>query len=101
MARPNKEGLNYFPLDCKMDDKIYMVEVELGLEGFALFIKLLMKIYNENYYIKWDERKAKIFVKGEKDNMLNVIKIKIKKGRDLTLVGAYSLVYIGKSFTAY
>ena len=63
MARPNKEGLDYFPVDCKMDDKVYMVEVELGLEGFALFIKLLMKIYNENYYIEWTERKAKIFAR--------------------------------------
>ena len=43
MARPNKEGLDYFPIDCKMDDKVYMVEVELGLEGFALFIKLYNK----------------------------------------------------------
>lgn len=69
MARPNKEGLDYFPIDCKMDDKVYMVEVELGLEGFALFIKLLMKIYNENYYIEWTERKAKIFAKQNNTNI--------------------------------
>lgn len=69
MARPNKEGLDYFPLDCKLDDKVYMVEVELGLEGFALFIKLLMKIYNENYYIEWTDRKAKIFAKQNNTNM--------------------------------
>lgn len=69
MARPNKEGLDYFPLDCKMDDKVYMVEVELGLEGFALFIKLLMKIYNENYYIEWTERKAKIFANQNNTNI--------------------------------
>lgn len=72
MARPNKEGLDYFPLDCKMDDKVYMVEVELGLEGFALFVKLLMKIYNENYYIEWNERKAKIFANQNNTN-INVI----------------------------
>ena len=72
MARPNKEGLDYFPLDCKMDDKVYMIEVELGLEGFALFIKLLMKIYNENYYIEWNERKAKIFANQNNTN-INVV----------------------------
>jgi len=72
LARPNKEGLDYFPLDCKMDDKVYMVEVELGLEGFALFIKLLMKIYNNNYYIEWSERKAKIFANQNNTN-INVI----------------------------
>ena len=52
-----------------MDDKVYMVEVELGLEGFALFIKLLMKIYNENYYIEWTERKAKIFANQNNTNI--------------------------------
>ena len=72
MARPNKEGLDYFPIDCKMDDKVYMVEVELGLEGFALFVKLLMKIYNENYYIEWTERKAKIFAKQNNTDINNV-----------------------------
>lgn len=68
MSRPNKEGLDYFPLDCKMDDKIYMVEAELGLEGFALLIKLLMKIYSESYYIEWTERKAKIFARQNNTN---------------------------------
>ncbi len=61
LGRLTKEGLDYFSLDCKLDDKIYMVEVELGLEGFALFIKLLMKVYDEGYYLKWDDRTAKIF----------------------------------------
>ena len=36
MPRPIKEGLDYFPLDVDLDDKIYMVECELGLTGFAL-----------------------------------------------------------------
>ena len=63
MARPQKEGLDYFPLDVDMcqDDKIYILEVECGLEGFGLLIKLLMKIYKEGYYIKWDNKVAKIF----------------------------------------
>jgi len=52
-----------------VDDKIYMVEVELGLEGFALFIKLLMKIYSESYYIEWTERKAKIFARQNNSNI--------------------------------
>ncbi len=63
MARPQKEGLDYFPLDVDMcqDDKIYILEVECGLEGFGLLIKLLMKIYKEGYYIKWNDKVAKIF----------------------------------------
>jgi hypothetical protein len=44
MAAPQKEGLEYFPVDVDMaqDDKIYMIEVECGLEGFGLLMKLLM-----------------------------------------------------------
>lgn len=45
MARPLKVGLEYFPLDCQMDDKVEMLEAEHGLEGFAVYIKLLQAIY--------------------------------------------------------
>lgn len=45
MARPKKIGLEYFPLDCQMDDKVEMLEAEHGLTGFAVYIKLLQHIY--------------------------------------------------------
>lgn len=45
MARPKKVGLEYFPLDCQLDDKIEMLEAEHGLVGFATYIKLLQHIY--------------------------------------------------------
>jgi hypothetical protein len=45
MARSRKTGLDYFPLDCQMDDKIDMLEAEHGLIGFAVYIKLLQLIY--------------------------------------------------------
>jgi hypothetical protein len=45
MARPKKIGLEYFPLDCQMDDKVEMLEAEHGLEGFAVYVKLLQAIY--------------------------------------------------------
>ena len=63
MAAPQKEGLEYFPVDVDMaqDDKIYMIEVECGLEGFGLLMKLLMKIYKNSYYLNWNEKTAKIF----------------------------------------
>lgn len=63
MPRPIKEGLDYFPLDVDLDDKIYMVECELGLAGFALLIKLFIKIYKNGYYINWNEKIAKIFAR--------------------------------------
>ena len=63
MPRPIKEGLDYFPLDVNLDDKIYMVECELGLTGFALLIKLFIKIYKNGYYINWNEKIAKMFAR--------------------------------------
>ncbi len=45
MARPLKTGLEYFPLNCKMNNKVEMLEAECGLEGFAVYIKLLQEIY--------------------------------------------------------
>ncbi|MCA8830303.1 DUF4373 domain-containing protein [Hymenobacter pini] len=45
MARPKKVGLEYFPLDCQLDDKVEMLEAEHGLIGFAAYIKLLQHIY--------------------------------------------------------
>ncbi|MBA7498269.1 hypothetical protein ES704_01004 [subsurface metagenome] len=63
MPRPIKEGLDYFPLDVDLDDKIYMVECELGLTGFALLIKLFVKIYKNGYYVNWNEKIAKMFAR--------------------------------------
>ena len=35
MARPIKAGLDYFELDCHMDEKVELIEAEFGLKGFA------------------------------------------------------------------
>jgi len=63
MARPKKEGLDYFPLDVDIDqdDKIALVEAKYGAEGFAIVIKLLMRIYKHNYYYKWTETEQLLF----------------------------------------
>jgi hypothetical protein len=45
MARPKKIGLEYFPMDCKLDIKVEMLETMHGNDGFALWIKLLQEIY--------------------------------------------------------
>jgi len=85
VARPTKEGLDYFPLDVDMDqdDKVYLLEAEFGLKGFAIAIKLFMKIYDSGYYIKWREREAKIFAhKNSIDvNVVNnVVNVSINEG---------------------
>jgi hypothetical protein len=59
MARPQKEGLDYFPLDVDMDqdDKLFFIEAKHGLIGFAIVIRLLMQIYKEGYYKHYSDDK--------------------------------------------
>lgn len=45
MARPKKQGLDYFPLDTTFDDEIEMLEAVHGNDGFAVWIKLLQTLY--------------------------------------------------------
>lgn len=63
MARPKKEGLDYFPLDVDIDqdDKVALIEAKHGIEGFAVTIKLLMKIYKNGYFYKWTEKEQLLF----------------------------------------
>ena len=59
-----REGLDYFPLDCHMDDSVRLIEAELGLSGFALLIKLWQEIYkSEGYYKRFDEDVQLLFAK--------------------------------------
>ncbi len=61
-GRNNKVGLDYFELDCHMDDKVKLVQAEFGLKGFAVFVKLLQKIYGENgYYCEWTKDQELLF----------------------------------------
>ncbi|MGA4718838.1 Lin1244/Lin1753 domain-containing protein [Fictibacillus nanhaiensis] len=63
MARPKKEGLDYFPLDVDMDqdDKIALIEAKHGLLGFGIVIKLFMKIYKNGYFYDWTEKEQLLF----------------------------------------
>lgn len=63
MARPQKIGLDYFPLDVDIDqdDKVAIIEAQHGILGFAIIIKLLMKIYSEGYYYDWTEKEQILF----------------------------------------
>jgi DnaD/phage-associated family protein len=63
MARPQKEGLDYFPLDTDIaeDEKILYLEAETGLEGFAIYVKLLSTIYRNSYYMMWTETQLSIY----------------------------------------
>ena len=52
MARPAKQGIDYFPLDVDFDDKIEMYLIEKEAVGLAVLIATWQLIYkNEGYYI--------------------------------------------------
>ena len=56
MARQQKDGLDYFPLDVDFfeDEKIKILRARYGADGISLYIYLLCRIYKKGYYIKVD-----------------------------------------------
>lgn len=97
MARPSRVGLDYFSLDCHMDNKIKLVEAEFGLAGFALVIKLFQKIYGEDgYYMKWSQDVGLLFANETNAgyNLVSeVVKACIKRGIfDKVMFDKYSIL---------
>ncbi len=73
MARPLKQGVDYFPLDCHMNDNIKLIQAEFGLVGFAIVIKLWQKIYSgKGYYTEWVPDVALMFA-GDNGVGVNVV----------------------------
>lgn len=86
MARPVKTGLDYFSLDVDIDqdDKIYMIEAELGEISFGRIIKLLAEIYRgDGYFKKWEEEDVLIFC-GKKripiEEAKSLVTLAVKRG---------------------
>lgn len=62
-GRQNKVGLDYFELDCHMDEKVRLILAEYGLKGFAVFVRLLQEIYGGyGYYCEWTQDMELLFV---------------------------------------
>lgn len=58
-----KTGLDYFSLDCYMNDKVKLIQAEFGLRGFAVVVKLFQKIYGERgYYCEWNDEVLLLFM---------------------------------------
>lgn len=57
MARPLKQGLDYFPFDVDFfaDEKIAAISGEFGIKGEITVVKLLCAVYRNGYFILWDE----------------------------------------------
>jgi len=64
LARPKKQGLDYFPLDVNVDNKIEILESEYGILGFGFIVRLFQKIYANGYYLEWNQYSA-ILLKKE------------------------------------
>jgi hypothetical protein len=65
MGRPEKTGLDYFPLDVDIfeDPKLLFVEDEHGPKGGYIAIRLLCWIYRNGYYASWDTPTALLFAR--------------------------------------
>lgn len=62
MARPLKQGLDYFPLDTVWNDKVKFVRAEFGVAGIGILVSLWQKIYRDKgYYTLWDDDVALLF----------------------------------------
>ena len=69
MARPVKEGLEYFPLDVDIDqdDKLVVPIGKFGTLGFGILVRLMMAIYKNGYFYGWTEKEQYAFA-----NRINV-----------------------------
>lgn len=84
MARPRKQGLDYFPLDLAFfdDDKICVVGAEFGAKGEIAAVKLLIAIYRSGYYLEWNElTRSKVLkdLRGTSSETLDMIVRKLLK----------------------
>lgn len=97
MARPTKAGLDYFPLDVHMDDKVNLIEAQYGLAGFAVVIKLWQQIYaDKGYYTEWGEQNELLFAGKngiEVESLKNIIAATVRWGIfDADLLSKYKVL---------
>ena len=65
MARPNKKGLDYFPVDVDMfeRDDVALITSEFGAKADSVLIRLLCRIYKNGYWCKWGDDECSLFCK--------------------------------------
>jgi hypothetical protein len=61
MARPTKTGLDYFPMDCHVDDEVNLIIADYGIEGFGVLVAMFQSIYSKGYFMEWSYRQQKLF----------------------------------------
>lgn len=61
MARPTRQGVDYFPLDVYLDNKVKFLIIKFGLEGLGAIVTIFQEIYANGYWCKWGEDEKLIF----------------------------------------
>jgi len=79
MARPEKNTVTYFPLDCETGKKMYYIEETYGNDGYASFIKILQELARSEYhYLNLSKNTTLMFLsakcKVSKEILLSIIK---------------------------
>lgn len=92
-----KEGIDYFPLDVVLDEKIRLIEADHGLKGFAIVVKLLQMIYREHgYYCGVQDDVVLLFAREcgvGGSTVTEIINASIKRGLfDATLYEKYRIL---------
>ena len=67
MARPTKQGLDYFPFDVGFfgDQKVRILKARYGADGIAVYVKLLCDVYKEGYFLPVDDWADYVFVMSD------------------------------------
>jgi hypothetical protein len=73
LARPTKQGIDYFPIDCNFDAKTQLYIMEKGANGFSVLVTIWQLIYqNEGYYIE-DSKDLHLLIKQRIDVGINEV----------------------------
>lgn len=70
MARPIKDGVDYWPRDVGLreDKKVKLIKGEFGIKGVYIYEEILNTIYRESgYYKKWDDDDCFLMSEGVGD----------------------------------
>src|SRR5699024_5473112 len=66
-----------------MDDKIKFVEIKYKLEGFAIVVKLMQRIYSQGYWCTWTDDELLLFsdeIKADMELVSDVVAECLERG---------------------
>jgi len=78
-----KTGLDFFPLNCALDDKLEVFEAKCGIKGFGILLRLLQRIYGDKgYYCDWDDDACLLFsdkIKSTPEEVQRVVSVAVER----------------------